>query len=76
MIFAVEESAVGLRFRRAEIKKQGSCLRRRIKPGVDPNIASAALSLYWNFLQSPRQANSDTNGGSMPEPGSGMRADN
>ena len=29
----------------------------------------AALSLYWNFLKSQKQANSDTNEESMPKTG-------
>jgi hypothetical protein len=40
-----------------------------MKLGGDPKIADAALSLYWNFLESQRQANSDTNEGSMPKTG-------
>ena len=48
-----------------EIEQIGRKLKRR-----DTGAANAALSLYWNFLTSQRQANSPTNAGGIPKTGS------
>jgi hypothetical protein len=41
-----------------------------MKSGGDPNIADAALSLYWNFPKSQKQANPEKNEASTPKTGS------
>jgi hypothetical protein len=39
------------------------------KSGGDPKIADAASSLYWNFLRSQTQANSEINEETTPKTG-------